>query len=161
MGQRCHRRRGGNVDTEPCANQVSGYGAGEGEREEARTDDDVYVSTRKTCVDEDAADFFLHVTPRQLNVDVIGPFELNTGAVGAQHSPIPACVDDGKTSKVLHEYQTRCRKSAEWCTDEERELETPLWREPGVGPTAPPCELECGQRDDWHGKRCQKTRIPV
>lgn len=112
MGQRCHRRRSGNVDTEPCENQVSGWSAGEGEREEARTDDDVYVSARKTRVDEDAANFFLHVTLRQLNVDVIGPFELNTSAVGAQHSPIPACIDDGKTSKVLHEHQARCRESA-------------------------------------------------
>jgi hypothetical protein len=127
----------------------------------ARTDDDVHVPARKTRVDEDAADFFL-VAPRQFNVDVIGPFEPDTSAaVTAQHSPVPACVDDGETSQVLHEHQARCRESAEWCTNEERELEAPFWREPGVGSAAPPRELECGQGDDRGRKRRQETRIPV
>ena len=139
---------------------VTVRGGGEG-RHGARTDDDIHVSARKTRVDEDTADFFHHVTRRQLNVNVVGPFELHTCAVVAQHSPVPACVDDSKSGKILHKHQARCRESAEWYTDEERELEAPFWREPGVGSAAPPCELECGQRDDRRRMRGQDMRIPV
>lgn len=127
----------------------------------ARTDDDVHITARKTRIDEDAADFSHHVTPRELNVDIIRPFELNTSGVVAQHSPVPACVDDGKTSKILHKHQARCRESSEWCTDEERELEAPFRREPCIGSAAPPCELKCSQRDDRRRKRRLETRIPV
>lgn len=142
----------------------SGYDAGRGggRGHGKRTDDDVHVPARKTRVDEDAADFFLRVPPGQFNVDVIGPFEPDTSAtVTAQHSPVPACVDDGETSQVLHKHQAGSRESAEWCTDEERELKAPFRREPGVGSAAPPCELECGQGDDRGRKRRQETRISV
>ena len=43
-----------------------------------------------------------HVTGTEGPINIVGPFELHTHTVVAQHSLVPACIDDSESDKILH-----------------------------------------------------------